>query len=67
MGRWAGKNGASMILTGMRYATHRRPAPGAEDLLDAAAIQTMLRGGTVFTMAPEAVPEGSPIAAILRY
>jgi hypothetical protein len=42
-------------------------APGAEDLLDAAAIQTMLKGGTVFTMALEAVPEGAPIAAIFRY
>ena len=49
----------------LRYAP--ASAPGAEDLLDAAAIQTMLKGGTVFTMAPEAVPEGSPIAAILRY
>jgi len=41
--------------------------PGAEDLLDAAAIQTMMNGGAVFTWAPEAVPDGSLAAAVFRY
>jgi hypothetical protein len=41
--------------------------PGAEDLLDAAAIQTMMNGGTVFTMEPAAVPDGSLAAAVFRY
>jgi len=40
--------------------------PGAEDLLDAAAIQTMIKGGKVFSVAHEAVPDGSLIAAIFR-
>jgi hypothetical protein len=42
-------------------------APGAEDMLDAAASQTILKEGKVFTMAAEAVPSGSPIAAIFQY
>lgn len=41
--------------------------PGAEDLLDAAAVQTMLKGGTVFSVEPEAVPDGPPMAAVFRY
>jgi hypothetical protein len=41
--------------------------PGAEDLLDAAAIQTLLKGGKVFSVEPEAVPDGPPLAAIFRY
>lgn len=43
------------------------PRPGADDLLDAAAIQTLLKGGAVFSMEPEAVPDGPPAAAIFRY
>ena len=41
--------------------------PGAEDLLDAAATQTLLKGGTVFSVEPPAVPDGPPMAAIFRY
>ena len=48
----------------LQYAPASKPS--AEDLFDAAAIQTMLKGGTVFTVAPEAVPDGSLIAAIFR-
>jgi len=41
--------------------------PGAEDLLDAAAIQTLLQGGAVFSVEPAAVPDGPPVAAVFRY
>ncbi|MEG4117389.1 hypothetical protein QUA43_07935 [Microcoleus sp. N9_B4] len=40
---------------------------GDEDLLNAAAIQTILNGGTVYAMPPEQVPEEAPLAAIFRY
>jgi hypothetical protein len=41
--------------------------PDTEDLLDAAALQTLLKGGTVFAVEPEAIPDGPNIAAIFRY
>ncbi|MEG3867970.1 hypothetical protein QUA46_17870 [Microcoleus sp. MON2_D6] len=40
---------------------------GDEDLLNAAAIQTILNGGTVYAMPPEQVPDEAPLAAIFRY
>lgn len=41
---------------------------GREDLLDLAAVQTVLHGGTVFSVKPEKVPaQGEPLAAIFRY
>lgn len=43
------------------------PGPGLLDLLDEAAIHTLLHGGTVFVVDPERVPGGKPAAAILRY
>jgi hypothetical protein len=41
--------------------------PGTEDLVDFAAIQTVLKGGTVFAVGPERVPEGDAVAAVFRY
>lgn len=38
-----------------------------EDLLDYAAIQTYVNGGTVYAVRPEAVPADAPAAAILRW
>lgn len=46
---------------------HEQEQPGDEDLLDFAAIHTLLNGGTVFAVAPEEVPSQSPVAAIFRY
>lgn len=43
------------------------PRPGAQDLLDVAAIQTLLKGGAVYSVEPDAVPEGPPAAAVFRY
>jgi hypothetical protein len=41
--------------------------PNAEDLLDVAARQTLFNGGTVFSVEPQAIPDGPPLAAVLRY
>lgn len=43
------------------------PAKGLEDLLNLAAARTLLSGGTVFAVGEDEVPEGGPVAAILRY
>jgi hypothetical protein len=42
--------------------------PESLDLLDYAAVQTLLNGGTVYVVDPQELPEsGSPLAAIFRY
>ncbi len=46
---------------------HSDAKPGDEDLLDAAAIQTLLNGGTVYAVEPEKVPGSTPLAAVFRY
>jgi hypothetical protein len=46
---------------------HQEAVAGDEDLLDVAAMYTLLRGGTVYALAAEEVPEQTPAAAILRY
>jgi hypothetical protein len=46
------------------YDDHR---PGADDLLDATAAQTILHGGSVYTLPAEQVPDGGLLAALLRY
>ncbi len=46
---------------------HDEQMAGDEDLLDAAAIQTILNGGTVYAVQPDQVPDNRYIAAILRY
>lgn len=43
------------------------PLPGDEDLLDFAAVHTLLNGGTVYTVNLEKMPDGVPLAAVLRY
>lgn len=40
---------------------------GDEDLLNSAAIQTLLNGGKVFVVDPDQVPNTAPLAAIFRY
>lgn len=44
-----------------------RPVPGDQDLLDQAAVQTLLHGGTVYAVDPGDVPDDAPVAALLRY
>lgn len=50
-----------------RITEHREPDPGGEDLLDLAAVRTVLGGGTVYVVPGEDVPGGATAAAILRY
>jgi hypothetical protein len=50
--------------------TVERPAErtaDSEDLLDLAALQTMLNGGTVYPVEAASMPDISPIAAVFRY
>ncbi len=46
---------------------HAERKPGDEDLLDLAAIQTVLNGGSVYAVDPDQVPDDRHVAAILRY
>jgi hypothetical protein len=60
--RWGRFDPASSALE-----LHGRPEPGDADLLDLAATQTILHGGTVFPVEPRRVPDGKPAAAVFRY
>jgi len=46
---------------------HPEPEPDDEDMLDFAAIHTLLNGGTVYAVEPEQVPDAAPSAAIFRF
>jgi hypothetical protein len=46
---------------------HQSAKPGDEDLLDLAAVQTLLTGGTVYATMPDAIPGEGAAAAVLRY
>ncbi len=43
------------------------PLPGDEDLLDLAAAQTYLNGGTVYAVSQDLMPDLEPLAALLRW
>ncbi|HEX7967206.1 MAG TPA: hypothetical protein VF502_03230 [Stellaceae bacterium] len=46
---------------------HPTPAPDDEDLLDRAAIETLLHRGTIAVLPKERLPVKGPMAAIFRY
>ncbi len=46
---------------------HISPEPGDEDLLDLVAMESLIRGGTVYAVAPGEVPEQALLAAAFRY
>lgn len=46
---------------------HSKPEADDADLLDLAAVQTMLHGGAVYAVPPERVPDNAMLAAIFRY
>jgi hypothetical protein len=46
---------------------HAEPLPGDEDLLDFAAVHTLLHSGTVYAVPADRVPGGSTVAALFRY
>jgi hypothetical protein len=50
-----------------RVDVHESREPGDEDLLDFTAIQTLIKGGTVFAVSPEEVPDQAVVAAVFRY
>jgi hypothetical protein len=50
-----------------RVDVHQSAEPGDADLLDFTAIQTLIKGGTVFAVSPEEVPDQALVAAVLRY
>jgi hypothetical protein len=43
---------------------YEEPRPGDEDLLNCAAVYTLLHAGTVYVTEPEKVPGGGALAAI---
>jgi hypothetical protein len=46
---------------------HGKMKQGSEGLGDFSAIQTLLNGGTVFSLPSEKMPDDAPIAAVFRY
>jgi hypothetical protein len=46
---------------------HSPPEPGDAELLDEAVIQTLLHGGTVYTVEPEQLPAETGMSALFRY
>jgi hypothetical protein len=54
-------------LTALSIRLHEKHEPGDEDILDFAAVYTLLKGGTVHAVKPEEMPNGSRLAAVLRY
>ncbi|WP_017654956.1 hypothetical protein [Fortiea contorta] len=51
----------------MSLDLHSEPEPDDEDMLDFAAIHTLLNGGTVYALQPEEMPNQVLTAAIFRY
>jgi hypothetical protein len=47
--------------------THQDALAGDDDLLDVAAMHTLLKRGTVYAVGIEQMPAPSPTVAILRY
>lgn len=51
----------------MSVDLHSEAEPDDEDMLDFAAIHTLLNSGTVYAVEPEKVPNGAAAVAIFRY
>lgn len=60
--RWGAYDEASHSVE-----VHDEPQPSDEDLLDFAAVQTLVNGGTVYALEPAEMPAESPIAAVYRF
>ena len=50
-----------------RVDIREKPEPYDMDLLDFAAVQALTKGGAVFALPPEKVPDGGLLAALIRY
>ncbi|MEQ8152661.1 MAG: hypothetical protein ABRQ32_07140 [Smithellaceae bacterium] len=62
MNRWG-----SFSLDRREITLSKENETGMEDLLDLAAVQTILHGGTVHIMKPDEMGDHGPIAAVFRY
>jgi len=51
----------------MTVDLHPEPEPDDEDMLDFAAVHTLLNGGVVYAVEPEKMPDKTLAAAIFRY
>ncbi|MEW6378102.1 MAG: hypothetical protein AB1611_00695 [bacterium] len=51
----------------IKVIIHRERQPGDEDLLDLAAVQTLLHRGDVYILQPEQMPDHYPLAAVFRF
>ena len=50
-----------------QVAVHKERQPGDQDLLDFAAVHTLLNGGNVYLVEPDRLANGAMLAAIYRY
>jgi hypothetical protein len=57
----------SFDATNNSLEQHQEFQPGDQDLLDLAAVQTLLKGGVVFALKPDVMPDENSLAAIFRY
>jgi hypothetical protein len=48
-------------------AVHTSEEPGDEDLVDLAAVQTLVNRGSVYTLAPPQAPDDAPVSALFRF
>jgi hypothetical protein len=46
---------------------HDDPEPGDAELLDSVAVQTLMHGGTVYSVKVDEIPGDEPVAAVFRY
>ncbi|MFZ2446624.1 MAG: hypothetical protein WAW37_09710 [Syntrophobacteraceae bacterium] len=46
---------------------HEEPAPGDEDLIDLATVETFLNGGTIYPVEAARIPGSAAVSAIFRY
>ena len=46
---------------------HERQEPGDQDLLNAASLNTLNKGGTVHALNSDSMPDGNPLCAVFRY
>jgi hypothetical protein len=46
---------------------HEEMSSGDQDLLDYAAVQVLLNGGTVYALGSEEIPGGGTVAGVFRY
>jgi hypothetical protein len=60
--RWGTFDAGNNVVQLQEEAT-----PGCEDLLDLAAVQTLLNRGTVYAVESASMPDDAPLAAVYRY